>query len=66
MKKFYGAKIVNAPDDSGDTLLEFDDQFLKDSGWRIGDEISIKVEDNKLVLRNVTQETLTRFEQKSS
>jgi hypothetical protein len=64
MNKFYSANVIEAQDGSGDMLLEFDKNFLEDSGWRINDEISIKLENNKIVLRNVTQETLTRFNNK--
>lgn len=54
--KTYTADVVEADDGSGDAILEFPEDFIADQQWETGDTLSIKLEDDVIVLKNLTKE----------
>jgi hypothetical protein len=51
--KNYTFDILDAEDGSGDAVLQFSEEFLKDEDWRVNDRISFKVEGNSLIMQNL-------------
>lgn len=49
-----------------DGVITFPEDFLKQEDWRVGDELSFKVEGETLFIRNVTRENRERLESKST
>lgn len=47
-------------DENGDGILTFPKEFLEQEDWREGDEVTMKVEGETLILRNVSKETRER------
>lgn len=47
-------------DENGDGILTFPEEFLKQEDWRVGDEITIKVEGETAILKNVSKEIRER------
>lgn len=47
-------------DENGDGVLTFPEKFLKQEDWREGDEISIKVDGETAVLKNISKEIRER------
>lgn len=52
-EKVYTATVEDTNDGSGDGILTFDPEFIKEIGWKEGDTIKMKVEDGKLYLSKV-------------
>lgn len=46
--------------ENGDGILTFPPELLEQEDWREGDEISLKVEGETLILRNASKETRER------
>jgi bifunctional DNA-binding transcriptional regulator/antitoxin component of YhaV-PrlF toxin-antitoxin module len=55
----YFTTIVEE-DENGDGILTFPPEFLKQEDWREGDELSLKVEGETIILRNVSKEIRER------
>lgn len=51
--KTFTTEILDAEDGSGDGIIQFPDEFIKEQDWREGDRIDMKVEDGCLILRNI-------------
>ena len=45
-------KLIESDDGSGDWILQFDEEWLKENDWRAGDNINIDLVEGKLVLYN--------------
>ena len=60
MNKFFSTTVEDSNDGSGDLLLNLPPDFLKQHDWREGDEISIKVVDGSIQLRNTSKDTRER------
>jgi len=54
--KTYTAKILNAEDNSGDSILEFTPEFCKDQDWREGDAIVFSLKNGYISARNQSKE----------
>lgn len=54
----YFTSVVE--DANGDGILTFPPELLKQEDWREGDEISLKIEGETLILRNASKETRER------
>ena len=55
--KVYTLDVVAAEDGSGDQMLQFSEEFLADNDWRVDDEISFDLqEDKSIILKNKTRE----------
>lgn len=50
--KNYHFEIIDAEDGSGDSILQFDEEFLKDNDWRAGDNLKLVVEGEALIISN--------------
>ena len=55
MKK-YTFEIIDAEDGSGDSLLQFTPEFLKEQDWQVNDTIKMTVEGNALILVNLDKQ----------
>lgn len=55
----YFTTIVEE-DENGEGILTFPEEFLKQEDWREGDELSLKVEGETIILRNVSKEIRDR------
>lgn len=64
MSKYYSAIVKETNDGTGDGLLTFSEEFLKDQDWREGDSIVIKVINMGLTLSNQTKELRERLDEK--
>lgn len=51
--KNYTAEIIDAEDGSGDGVLQFPEEFIKEQDWREGDRIDMNVVDGQLIIRNL-------------
>lgn len=51
--KTYTAEITDAEDKSGDGILQFPEEFIKEQDWREGDRIDMKIVDGQLIIRNL-------------
>lgn len=59
----YPAEIVDADDGTGDSILQLSPEFCKNEDWREGDTISFSMENESIVMKNVTRaerESLSR------
>jgi bifunctional DNA-binding transcriptional regulator/antitoxin component of YhaV-PrlF toxin-antitoxin module len=56
--KYFTTVVEEA--ENGDAILTFPEEFLKQEDWREGDEISIKVDGETAVLKNITKEIRER------
>ena len=61
MKKTYFTTVVDK-----DGVITFPEDFLEQEDWRVGDELSFKVEGETLIIRNVTKENRERLKSKST
>lgn len=48
-------KLIEAEDDSGDWILQFDEDWLKENDWREGDTVDFDMVDGMLTIRNTTK-----------
>lgn len=64
MSSYYSATVEDSNDGSGDGLLTFSENFLKEQDWREGDSVVIKVVSGGLSLTNQTKETRERLAEK--
>lgn len=64
MSRYYSSIIEDANDESGDGILNLPEDFLKSEDWREGDEISLKIVEGKLFLRNSSKEIRERLNEK--
>ena len=57
MNKSYTLEVVDADDGSGDKVIQFTEEFLKESDWQADDEILFKVgSDGSIEMRNLSWE----------
>ena len=55
--KVYTLDVIAAEDGSGDQMLQFSEEFLAENDWRVDDEISFDLqEDKSIILKNKTWE----------
>ena len=55
--KTYTWDVVAADDGSEDQMLQFSEEFLAENDWRVDDEISFDLqEDKSIILKNKTWE----------
>lgn len=45
-------RLIESEDGSGDWILQFDDEWLKENDWREGDNIDIDLVNGTIVLKN--------------
>lgn len=45
-------KLIESDDGSGDWILQFDEEWLKENDWRAGDNIDIDLVSGTIVLSN--------------
>ena len=45
-------KLIESDDGSGDWILQFDEEWLKENDWRTGDNIDIDLVNGTIVLSN--------------
>lgn len=45
-------ELIESDDGSGDWILQFDDEWLKENDWREGDKIDIDLVNGTIVLKN--------------
>jgi hypothetical protein len=55
MKKSFITEIIEADDGTGDGILQFPDEMLRDEDWREGDVLKLLNENNTIVITNVTK-----------
>ena len=55
MKKSFITEIIEADDGTGDGILQFPDEMLRDEDWREGDVLNLLNENNTIVITNVTK-----------
>lgn len=68
LDKTYIGEILDAEDGSGDGVIQFPEEFVKEQDWREGDRIDMNIVDGKLVIRNldwIDRESLSRQAQRS-
>jgi hypothetical protein len=53
--KTYTLKVEADPANEENYLISFPDEFIKESGWNVGDEIQVNVEDGKLHLKKIEE-----------
>lgn len=49
----YTADIIDTEDGTGDGILQFPEEFIKEQDWREGDRIDMNIIDGQLVIRNL-------------
>ena len=52
--KTYTAELIDVMDGTGDSILQFPDEFTNEQDWREGDEIDIQVTNGNLVMKNLS------------
>lgn len=55
MKTFI-TEILDADDGSGDGILQFPEDFIKEEDWREGDRISMKAVGETIFIRNIDKD----------
>lgn len=60
MAKYYNVILEEAEDGSGDVVIPFPEEFLKEESWLEGDQITFKVKGETLVLVNNSKELRDR------
>lgn len=60
MAKYYSVVLEEAEDGSGDVVIPFPEEFLKEEDWLEGDSITFKVKGETLVLINTSKELRDR------
>lgn len=51
--KMFTTEIIETDDGTGDGILEFPDEFIKEQDWREGDHIHMEVINGQLIMRNL-------------
>ncbi len=51
--KNFTTEIIEANDGTGDGILQFPEEFIKEQDWREGDRIHMSVIDGQLIIRNL-------------
>jgi len=51
--KSFTTTILEADDGTGDGILQFPDEFVKEQDWREGDRIHMDVVNNEIVIKNL-------------
>lgn len=51
--KSYLAKVVQIVE-SGDAILQFPKNMIQDLDWKVGDKLKIYIEDDEIILENIT------------
>ena len=49
----YTAEILDTDDGTGDGILQFPEEFIKEQDWREGDRIDMNVVHGQLIIRNL-------------
>lgn len=49
----YTAEILDTDDGTGDGILQFPEEFIKEQDWREGDRIDMNVVNGQLIIRNL-------------
>jgi bifunctional DNA-binding transcriptional regulator/antitoxin component of YhaV-PrlF toxin-antitoxin module len=53
-KKYFDVTLIEADDGSGDLILPFPDELLKELGWKAGDVVDVYVDSSgKLAVRKL-------------
>lgn len=52
--KTYIAEVVEICE-NGDAILQFSDEMVKDLGWQPGDTVKISMENDVVILQNLTR-----------
>jgi len=60
MASYYSVVLEDAGDGSGDVVIPFPEDFLKEEGWLEGDEIVFKVVGGSIEVFNSTKEIRDR------
>lgn len=56
MNTSHTFELIDCNDGTGDTLLQFSDEFVAEQDWRPDDVIHMEVKDNSLILTNKSKE----------
>ena len=51
--KTFTTEILETNDGTGDGILQFPEEFIKEQDWREGDTIHMEVVDGSLIIRNL-------------
>ena len=54
-KKSFIAEIIETDDGTGDGILQFPDEMLRDEDWREGDVLKMLNENNTIIMTNLTK-----------
>ena len=60
MASYFSVTLEDAGDGSGDVVVPFPEEFLKQEGWLEGDSITFKVKGETLVVINTSKVTRDR------
>ena len=60
MASYFSVTLQEADDGSGDVVVPFPEQFLKQEDWLEGDQITFKVKGETLVMINTSKELRDR------
>ena len=60
MAKYFNVKLQEADDGSGDVILPFPEEFLKQEEWLEGDELVFKISEGSVIVINSSKEIRDR------
>lgn len=60
MASYYSVTLEDAGDGSGDVVVPFPEEFLKEAGWLEGDSITFKTTEGSIILINTSKELRDR------
>jgi hypothetical protein len=60
MANYFSVTLQDAGDGSGDVIVPFPEEFLKQEDWLEGDSITLKVKGETLVMINTSKELRDR------
>jgi hypothetical protein len=60
MVKYFNVTLQEADDGSGDVILPFPEEFLKQEEWLEGDELVFKISEGSVIVINSSKEIRDR------
>lgn len=63
-KTYFVGDVVENPDNAEEVLLTFPEEMLQQEDWRVGDQITFKVENTQLTLINNSKQLRDRVAKK--
>jgi hypothetical protein len=58
MTKTYTLEVFDADDGSGDAILQFPDDFIETTGWKVGTELKLTVSGGSLIITEKKNESI--------